>query len=89
MQRRKTILAAAAVAGTFLVGAVALTANADLLTAPANDNVGQISPISTSPTTIYVPVAQDTGQAPVPVSAAPSSSAHEHEADHEGSERDD
>jgi hypothetical protein len=90
VQRRKTILAAAAVAGTFLVGAAALTANADLLKSPGNDNVGQISPVSASPTTIYLPAPQDaTVQVPAPTAPSRASGEHEHETDHNSGERDD
>ena len=95
MERRRAVSVAAVISGALLVGALAITANADILGAPQNDKVGQLTPVvATPPTTIiYVdePAATAT-TAPSSTGVTPTGS-HEgdggHESEHGGAERDD
>ncbi len=95
MERRRAVSVAAVISGALLVGALAITANADILGAPNNDKVGQLTPVvATPPTTIiYVdePAAATATTAPSSTGATPTGS-HEdggHESEHGGAERDD
>jgi hypothetical protein len=96
MERRRAISVAAAISGALLVGALAITANADILGAPKNDKVGQLTPVVATPPTTIIYVDEPAGATPttIPSSAgATSTGAHEdgggHDSEHGGPERDD
>ena len=96
MERRRAVSVAAVISGALLVGALAITANADILGAPKNDKVGQLTPVVATPppTIIYVdePAATPPTIAPSSTSVTATRS-HEdgggHDGEHGGAERDD
>lgn len=96
MERRRAISVAAVISGALLIGALAITANADILGAPNNDKVGQLTPVVATPppTIIYVdgPAEATATNAP-PSTGATSTGSHEdaggHDSEHGGGERDD
>ena len=96
MERRRAISVAAVISGALLVGALAITANADILGAPNNDKVGQLTPVvATPPTTIiYVDAPAGATATTAPSSTGVTSTgSHEdgggHDSEHGGAERDD
>ena len=72
MERRKAVTVAAVISGALLVGALAITANADILGAPNNDKVGQLTPVVATPPTTIVYVDEPAGAT---ATTAPSSTA--------------
>jgi len=95
MERRKAVGVAAVISGALLVGALAITANADILGAPKNDKVGQLTPVVATPppTIIYVEEPAGAPATTPPSSIGPTSTgSHEgggHDSEHDGAERDD
>jgi hypothetical protein len=97
MERKKALIISAVIATTVMLGAVAVTANSNLLDRPG-DNVGNLQATTTQPAeiTVYVdPVTgvtsltkpQATTSTVTPAPQAPQQSEREH--DQQGGERDD
>jgi hypothetical protein len=94
MERRRAISVAAVISGALLVGALAITANADILGASNNDKVGQLTPVVATPPTTIIYVDGPAGATTAPSSTgATSTGSHEdgggHDSEHGGPERDD
>ena len=94
MERKKAMIASAIIAVTVMSGAVAYAASSGI-TNSRSDNVGQLQPTATQPTTITVVVDPVTGKAtnaaPLPAAAeAPGATSQRSGVDHyddRGSER--
>lgn len=105
MERRKAVTAAAAVSLTMLAGAAGITLNSNIVGAGANDDVGQLSPVSATsgdPGTLYVdggatsirptlapPPLQPSDADPMTASSASSYAGEDEHEEHEHEGRDD